>query len=766
MQSWRDRWVKTLYLRECVDDDEPDEHSNAAQDKSGGHGAPETSLRSNIHDSNSANSLASDPIPSNGETEASGTVQAPSPGTRPATSRQPNPKSDEQRLKKREQEKTETRAAKLVQRTWRGHIVRRDQAQLEAAVVPLQAMMRGYLLRLREAERLAKAMEATNEADRISNAKYHDHTEEGPQGTGTGLGGIQQYRSDARNDFYDDLEMYIRATGAEIIGRPSIHGRPIDLWDFFSLATLWQPEDRDWEQIASQLGFDIAIFPGLVQEVRECYLQNLAVFEETIRACDNNDGSEEDVDEEPEELACDETAQDLVPTSDAVMADQQPLADPSSPAYQSSPPFAASRQSRPQPELLTSDPSYPTIGSRKRRRLSKDVEIPSTPEEKLELARNQLRRGAAYNESSPLKSRGTAKRKVVEMNLGEESDDAFDADMEDVGGVEWADELPNRVEPQKRKYIEPETQDWRFGMDNEQDFRRSIEEDDFSPSQQLQTESNAYHSPQRFVAQGHVTLRQTATRPRVAGETGTRVYGAPLRGVTKRALPPQYQRKPDLAAPMLAPASNPPQNATAQPRPQPRLSNSVRRKGTSPVQPTHSSTPRAQISPYTPKPGAMHSKRAPTSPPSSVPKPSNGNRATPTRVSEMIHGKLYIDAQIEHFQGLGYKEKHILRALEAANWQRGPMTVAVQSFAQGRGIPPNEAGIWTTDDDDDLRMTMEYDRRREKGKYVANAAVEKRMEIKVFAAQSRLGMKHGELGVKQRVEFMKLMEPGENEQQT
>lgn len=780
---------------DAVDDNGPLEQSKGAQDDSGGDGEPEPRLQVNVHASKSARpSVAGNPIAANGDIEVPGTAGAPSPSPSRPVSRQLNPKSDEERLKRREQEKTRTHAAKLLQRTWRGHAVRRDQAKLEAAFVPLQAMMRGYLVRLREVDRLTKAMEAnmaSGEADRVSSAENHDQAEEDSQGPAMGPDGMLQHDRDAREQFYDDLEAYIEVSGAKVVGKPLIDGRPIDLWDLFSLATQQdcQPEERDWAQVASELGFDPETSPALIEDMRECYHQNLAEFEETIRAYENDDGLEEGV-EQPEEPACDETAQELVLTSDAVTAPKQPLADASFPPYHSSPPLAASKRSRQHTELLISDPGYPSDGSRKRRRLNKDVEIPPTPEEKLELPHSQLRRGAAHDKSSPLKSRGVPNGEAVAISSGEESDDFSDAGRED---GERVDEFPDRGEPQKRRYIEPETQDWRFGMDNKQELLHSIE-DDVSPSQQLQLESDAFKSPQRVVRRGQVTVKQNANRlslatvdARAAGETYTRALGsepklaqveaasarvsrAPVNGkTTKRVLPPEYHCKPDLAVPTIASVStyNSARNATTQPRPGPRLSNSVRPTGTPPVRPTNSNASWDKPFTCTPTLGVLRSasKRAPTFPPSSS-KLLNGSIATNIPVPEVTYDAAYFDAQIEHFQGLGYQEEHISKALHAATFQRGPMAVAIQSLAEGRGVPPDEAGIWTTSDDEDLRIVMKYDRRIKKGKYAADDAVERRTKVRVWTARSSLDLKHGEDRVKKRVEFMQLLEAREKGQQT
>lgn len=776
-----------------MDDDGPDDESNPAKNLPGDQ--REQGPRSRVKKT-ALKPL--DPTTATGQTAAGGEVEvaatagarSPSPG--PEVSQQPNPKSDEERLRRREQERRVARAAKLWQETYGGQADGRDRASLEAAFVPLQSIMRGYLVRLREAERISKALEGSNnpaETDDVHRVQRDEIEQEPLQGPDTGSDIATRNDRNPEEQFNDDLQAYVEVSGAIVDTRPVIRGQAIHLWDLFRLATQQdcQPQERNWEQVAMGLGFDKARVPVLAKEVRSCYQRNLAEFEEAIKAFDNDNGIAEDS-EDGSEAACAGTFENLPLARDAPTAPKQPHFIPSSPAYQSSPPFLASKRPRRQSELLTSDLGYPLDGSRKRRRLSKDVVIPPTPEQKLGMSRSQLSHRKCQDKSSPLKSRGSAKDEVIELSSGEESDDFFDVEMEDGEGL---DDLPRRAQPVPRKYEEPKTQDSHFDTGNKQILRRSIEEDDLSPSQQLQLESDAYKSPERHTSRTNVAVEPRASRPstatvtsRRAGHTssrapnsdeafiqtapaGTGASRAPVNGkVMKRALPPQYQRKPVSAAPTTVPDSRPSRNINAQQRPMSKFQDSLRPSVLGSGHSADDSASRAKLSSrHTPAVGRQSSAKQPSVFASSAsPKSANLNMVLKNQAPSTTYDQAYVDAQIEHFQGLGYQEKHIAAAMHSATFQRGPMAVAVQSLAEGRGIPPDEAGIWTARDDKYLRMIMEYDRRMEKGKQPDGAAAENQMKVKVWKARSKLDVKHTAEGVKLRVEFMKMLNAGSSQQ--
>lgn len=697
---------------------------------------------------------------------ANAPVQVRSPAAAPqvapkiVNSQQRNPKSDDERLKRREQEKARIRAAaRLLQRTWRGHATRRN---LEAAFIPLQAMMRGYIVRMRALARLANTIQvdhglkescASSESGLFVSENEDDTSEESV--VGAKLSSEQD--TEAKEQFYDDLAVYMEVSGAKIPESLVIGKREIDIWVLFSLVTRQDchPEDRDWEWIASRLGFDVTKYPAVVKQVRECYQRNLAEFEETIREYDDEEG-EDDPDDTAEDLhedrrGGDVETEDVVLAPNAVLAPEQPLRGHTSPAYQSSPPIAASKRNHRHANPFDSDLSHPSDGPRKRRRLSKDVVIPQTPEDKLELGRQQLPQRAADDEVSPLKGRGANDAKAVDFVLEDEPGDLQDTEMEDREGVA---ELPRRIEPQTRKHIEPETQDWGRVMEEEHPLRRSIEEDDVSPSQQLEIESDVHNSPQKFVSKRNYTaasssiqassgavstiphngkvLRDQGSRP---GHSGAEARSeeasrASVRGFsTKRALPPQYSSKmgdPRAAAPSAASLT--------------RLTNTQPRR-----------------------PSALPSSTIPArrTPTSSSPSPrdlSEGNSPSAEPIIELDYDGAYVDAQVDHFQALGYEVEHIDKALHAAGLQRGLVAVALQSLKEGRGIPPDEAGIWTQKDDATLRKVMKYDRLMRSVSNAADSPVPESAKVRAWTARSKLVNKHGEAGVKLRTFFLEKLD--------
>lgn len=766
--SWRDRWVRHLSLREAVDDDGPDDQSNAAPEQAGDLGPQRRRVAGDL-----AASSAVMEVPSTAE--AVGATPR-----RSAASSRPNPKSDEERLRRQEEVRRRIRATKLLQRAWRGHAVRSNLVNAEAALVPLQAMMRGYVIRQREARRRAEAIAAANAF------------EDSRQGSVMSNGEPRPDRAE-RREFYEDLQAYIEVNGANVKFWPPIGGRRVDLWDLFRIATQQdcEPDERDWAQVAEGLKYDSSR-SEVVTEVRNAYQQNLIDFEESIRAFDNDVGSEEDP-EEVEEAGGDTAGGSLLGTSDFVTTSRQPVANPSSAAYPSSPLRAGGKRSRQHSELLSFEPGYPSSGTRKRRRLNENAEIPPTPEGMLGFTRGHRRPVPSQDLSSPLKARGLADGDAIAISSGEESDDLLDEEMVE----ELVDaELPSHARPPRKKYVEPETQDWRFGM-NDQGLLDSVGEEDISPSQQLQLESDAFRSPNRFISSRQIAgqwktnqpspatgdLKATGNRgsrarpfqalnsdtaPVAGEEYGTRSSRSAVIGkAPKRTLPAQYQRKPDSVTPTLVAASDSARNAAQPKSPYPVHAPSIQAA----VRPANEKASRPKPSgAYTPKPTALSSPRR--APPMSTSRP----QTLPSRKDAISHEENgvdydpdYVDAQIQHFQAMGYKGPHISQALEAATLQRGPMIQALESLAQGRGIPENEPGIWTPRDNADLRMVLKYERLTEKGKQPASTGPDGQRRSKVLAARFRLEGKHGKKGpggFDSRAVFlqmfMQLMPRGEN----
>ncbi|KND88159.1 Telomeric repeat-binding factor 2-interacting protein 1 [Tolypocladium ophioglossoides CBS 100239] len=152
-------------------------------------------------------------------------------------------------------------------------------------------------------------------------------------------------------EFYSDLEDFVEASGAEIEMEHDIGGKTIGLWELNQAVDAQKvPLDEvDWIKAAEDLGYDWDRSNQVPVALRQCYEANLVEFIEALSSF----GRDEE----------DEGHQQA----------SSPEAD-----IPSSPPARSVRKRRsPDTQQL------PSSGRAKRRRLSRDAEIPSTPDEKL-----------------------------------------------------------------------------------------------------------------------------------------------------------------------------------------------------------------------------------------------------------------------------------------------------------------------------------------------------------------------------------------------
>lgn len=706
---------------------------------------------------------------SNGHAGVSGAKTVPTSASDPMlTTKGPNPKSDAGRLGK-------------------------HYAHFETLVVPFQSLVRGYLVRMRETNKMkmiqaaeAKDQLLQDDADEDEDQQYEDaaenleHGDLGPEKADTDARG-------SRDQFYDDLQDYIDVSGAEVDRQPVVDGRKIDLWDLFKAATQQECDlgKRNWKEIAEELGFDWFRSAGCLPKLCECYTRNLAEFEEAIRSYDGwedeDNEDEEEEEQQPRTEAASAGEEILSQTSEVITSSKKLSQAPSSHAYRSSPPITGVKRSFRHTDVLLSDLSYPSESSRKRRRLDQRSEIPLTPENKLGLTEGLANRSGAYDKSSPLKSRGTAAAQLTEVDSSGNAERLLDGDIEDVEGI---DELPELPHPPKKRFVEPETQDFGFALNG--NYGYETDGDDVSPSQQLQTESDIAHKtgppsssiqesasttdrPSLAAPVSRASRRPASSIPKTVAINATRPLWAPsgsLNGKpTKRSLPQAYQKQ-SASAPVRPSGSAPIQNGITQSRPVLNPSLPGRPVGV-PPRFTGSATSRARhATPSTTTP-AMLSSPTPLQPasrrfPSSTAPPLPQNeRSGPKSVhpSNFDNDPAVIDAQFAHFQALGYEKAHIGRALEAATFQRGPMTVALQSLHEGRGLPQKEPGVWTDDDDEKLKAVQDYDQRREKGKSAPGSGEDERERARIERYRAKLRAKHGEwMGL--RLRFMDMMEQG------
>ncbi|KAJ0119578.1 hypothetical protein J7T55_013781 [Diaporthe amygdali] len=584
--------------------------------------------------------------------------------------------------------------------------------------------------------------------------------------------------SSSRDQFYDDLQDYLEVSGAEIQHRPVVAGREIELWDLFTAVTQQDcaVEDRDWTNVAQRLGFDWTKSATCAENLRACYNRNLADFEEAIGPYDDQDDTSV-VDDE--HVAHDEELV-LPQTSDAVTAPKEPYAAPSSPPYRSSSPIAGLKRSFQQSNASQSELGYPSDGSRKRRRRDYGKVIPPTPDRELRFTGESSSRAEAQGFSSPSNHREAAPR-PNNVYAADDAEDFLNTGMHD---IEEVDELPELAPSKKKRFLEPETQDFGLAMGGDEHVRQTIErsntgyftdEDDNTPSQQLLSELDAFSSPAPPVSRtGNGTA--PANRPpfveprprpfggpaqmthtsasRTATITGSNVVATSASAsslkATKRSLPQHYQRQPPAPAAI--------RNGIAVPQSHPMSPIADR---TAAVAPKDVNQRSRQSVPSTPTRAALPSTQ--------LRRPSARVYTSPTLAPKQSHsqdpaqpvdfGKEYVDAQFEHFLALGYDTRQIGQAMEAASLHRGPMTVALQSLDSGKGIPRDAPGVWTDDDDEKLRKVRDYDRRAKMDASSSGSNEDPREKARVERFRKFLAMKHDEwVGV--RLRFMDVMDKG------
>ncbi|KAI0899301.1 TRF2-interacting telomeric protein/Rap1 C terminal domain-containing protein [Annulohypoxylon nitens] len=301
---------------------------------------------------------------------------------------------------------------------------------------------------------------------------------------------------------------------------------PWDLWEAVASQKM-VPEERDWQQIAEKLGFDWVQHETVHDELRQCYTQHLALFEDFW----NN--LQEDVEDEDEEQEH--------------RLSEKPLP--------SSPPAISSSKRALDAHRLSPDHAYPH-SSPKRRKLNENEEIASTPDHIN--GTSSLRRPAA-TETTPTIRRSTEGL----VDEGDEEDESRDT----------LNELP-AIKRRRKKVLEPETQDFRFDPETQTivfETQANVEtESQFSitPSQQLHQESdalspdiaNASPTPKaktKNTAKGTPTPRRSVRNPfqedseeeTPPAATDSRVSQAPTSTATvskakRRSLPESFSHKP------------------------------------------------------------------------------------------------------------------------------------------------------------------------------------------------------------------------------
>ncbi|KAF4500607.1 hypothetical protein FAGAP_3204 [Fusarium agapanthi] len=172
-----------------------------------------------------------------------------------------------------------------------------------------------------------------------------------------------------RYNWYQDLDEYIKVAERDIKRNLNINGKKIELFDLM-LATRDAPVSQDsqltdWHRVAENLGF-VEPDQHTVNELHLCYEENLVDFLDTMESFEVN--SEEQNPEPQDQAPGIDPSQDI----DFEDGQERELLQSQVP---SSPPVAASGLKR-----TAGEPPFASPERFKKRRYSKDIEIPSTPD--------------------------------------------------------------------------------------------------------------------------------------------------------------------------------------------------------------------------------------------------------------------------------------------------------------------------------------------------------------------------------------------------
>ncbi|KAI2618558.1 TRF2-interacting telomeric protein/Rap1 C terminal domain-containing protein [Hypomontagnella submonticulosa] len=478
-----------------------------------------------------------------------------------------------------------------------------------------------------------------------------------------------------RSQFHRDYQAFREAVGLDFIPWLTIKGRIVELWHLWQAVASQKmdPDERDWQQIAEKLGFDWIQHETIHDELRECYEEYLAEFEEAWESFDANTEDDEDEDGPEDEDGDEEGRSPEV-------------------ALPSSPPIMSSLK-RTFDTHRSSDHAYPH-SSPKRRRIDRDMEIPSTPDNLNGTSR--LRRQSGVD-ISPAGARST--QHAVDEAEENESRDTIH-------------ELPT-LPRGKKKVVEPETQDFRFDpetqhiiLDTQEDM--AVEsQSNITPSQQLRQESDAV-SPD---------LEEASPTPKAAIRAT-----APERLTAKRSIRNPFQEDSDTenTVPAATSLEEEPTPIKAAPTAKPKRRSLPKSFGRKPL------------------PTASTSTSVPTREQAQDPfleRPQSTRRPTPPAETP--------EDVIDRFCSLGYPRPIVLQALRATTWRLGDAGQVMEILKRGEELPQRTRGVWTQRDDEALKLVSSTE-----------PAKDEKEERKRARARKRLEEKHGSESMELRRKYL------------
>ena len=206
-----------------------------------------------------------------------------------------------------------------------------------------------------------------------------------------------------RDQFYRDLNDFTTANELEIEFQPRIESKGVELFDLAQVVEEQNAalEEVDWTKVARDLGFGPEESTRAIRRLEECYQKSLIDF---LEAMANFEESEEEVVVESDEGEAFETAPAAPAPRHSLLSSQ----------ISSSPLISLSEIRK-----RASDQRNPqSSGQRsKRKRLSKDDEIPATPYSKLGSSSRASKRRSIFIKGSPETPSAGIAKDIAEPSL-------------------------------------------------------------------------------------------------------------------------------------------------------------------------------------------------------------------------------------------------------------------------------------------------------------------------------------------------------------
>ncbi|TWU73024.1 hypothetical protein ED733_000737 [Metarhizium rileyi] len=237
----------------------------------------------------------------------------------------------------------------------------------------------------------------------MRNEQQSDKAQGSPTRSEEGEG---DHQDATRDNFYIDLLAFAEETEAAIDPDPCIDGKLVDLFDLSQAVAMQKvpPEEVDWMTVAEDLDFNWVENEVILTELQRCYKDNLADFFEAMSS--------------------------FIPKSDGNFYDEERFVPEATESdLRSSPPRQRNSRKR-----SMDDDSLSRVGnSSKNRRLSRNTEIPSTPEDKIGVLPTQSPSVLQANQKRRAHSSSTEKSTALESPRETDDEEMYDEDQADAG---------------------------------------------------------------------------------------------------------------------------------------------------------------------------------------------------------------------------------------------------------------------------------------------------------------------------------------------